>query len=441
MGISITLNKRSGTNSPYNPTLVDENWTTIETAFASVPSAALGTVTSVGLSTTQTSLLTIASSPVISSGVITINFATQTANKVFAGPTSGSAATPTFRSLVAADIGFTIPTTSGGTGKNTIGSSYQLLRTNTGATGLEYFTLQAGSNKITVTPGAGVVNIDVVPTNIAITDLTGVLAISHGGTGSSTAQTARLALLPATNFLAGRVLTVNGGATDVIWSTPSGGIASINGDATAAQTIVIGSAGTDFAITTTGGVTTVNIPSASSLNRGLVTIDPQNFAGVKTFSSNPVITPSTSTAIFWSRSGELFNDAGFTRDITNTSITVEEVNENKVTTVVGTTTTALTLAMMYIRSEQTGNIIYTLPDISLTPSGKKYRIKDSLGGCASKKITVSVNGGDYIENQVGKSAIFQTTAYSFVEVTCVYSDTLAHNVWELTGSIGVYTIG
>lgn len=61
-----------------------------------------GTVTSVGLS--APAILTVSSSPVTTNGTITLTLATQAANKVFAGPSTGADATPTFRSIVAADI-------------------------------------------------------------------------------------------------------------------------------------------------------------------------------------------------------------------------------------------------------------------------------------------------------------------------------------------------
>ena len=61
-----------------------------------------GTVTSVGLSLPP--FITVTGSPVSTSGTLTGTLATQTANKVFSGPTSGSAAAPTFRALVAADL-------------------------------------------------------------------------------------------------------------------------------------------------------------------------------------------------------------------------------------------------------------------------------------------------------------------------------------------------
>ena len=60
------------------------------------------TVSSVGLS--LPSIFTVTNSPVVSTGTLTATLATQTANTVFAGPTTGTAAAPTFRALVAGDI-------------------------------------------------------------------------------------------------------------------------------------------------------------------------------------------------------------------------------------------------------------------------------------------------------------------------------------------------
>lgn len=72
-------------------------WTLDTNSYAS------GTVTSVGVSV-PTSILSVASSPVTTSGTIALSLATQTANYVWSGPTTGAAATPTFRALVANDI-------------------------------------------------------------------------------------------------------------------------------------------------------------------------------------------------------------------------------------------------------------------------------------------------------------------------------------------------
>jgi hypothetical protein len=62
-----------------------------------------GTVTSVGLAL-PLSVFTVSGSPVTTSGTLTGSFNTQADNTVFAGPSSGPAAVPTFRALVSSDI-------------------------------------------------------------------------------------------------------------------------------------------------------------------------------------------------------------------------------------------------------------------------------------------------------------------------------------------------
>jgi hypothetical protein len=64
--------------------------------------AGAGTVTSVGLSLPN--IFSVSGTPVTSSGTLSATLATQTANTIFSGPTTGSAASPSFRALVAADI-------------------------------------------------------------------------------------------------------------------------------------------------------------------------------------------------------------------------------------------------------------------------------------------------------------------------------------------------
>ena len=61
-----------------------------------------GTVTSVGLA--MPVQFTVTNSPVTSSGTLTAAFTTQAVNSIFAGPSSGVAAVPTFRALTTADI-------------------------------------------------------------------------------------------------------------------------------------------------------------------------------------------------------------------------------------------------------------------------------------------------------------------------------------------------
>jgi hypothetical protein len=78
--------------------------TTITISGSGVISAvqSIGTVTSVGL--VSPSFLTSSGGPITGSGNLTLALATQSANLVFAGPASGAAAAPTFRSIAAADL-------------------------------------------------------------------------------------------------------------------------------------------------------------------------------------------------------------------------------------------------------------------------------------------------------------------------------------------------
>lgn len=96
------------TNGSVNQVLITDgagntSWTT----------AGAGTVSSVGLAL-PSSILTVSGSPVTGAGTLTGTLATQTANLVWAGPTTGSAATPTFRSLVGADLPNPSASTLGG---------------------------------------------------------------------------------------------------------------------------------------------------------------------------------------------------------------------------------------------------------------------------------------------------------------------------------------
>ena len=65
-------------------------------------SGGAGTVTSVGLS--LPSIFSVSGSPVTTSGTLAGSLANQSANKIWAGPSSGGAAAPTFRDQVVADL-------------------------------------------------------------------------------------------------------------------------------------------------------------------------------------------------------------------------------------------------------------------------------------------------------------------------------------------------
>ncbi|NII73274.1 hypothetical protein FHW84_001843 [Dyella sp. SG562] len=67
-----------------------------------VSGAGAGTVTSVAIS--APAQFNVTGSPITNAGTITLAWVNQSANRVFAGPASGSAGAPSFRALVAADL-------------------------------------------------------------------------------------------------------------------------------------------------------------------------------------------------------------------------------------------------------------------------------------------------------------------------------------------------
>jgi len=165
----------------------------------------VGTVTSVGLA--APAIFTVSGSPVISAGTLTLTLATQSANTVFVGPTGGAPATPTFRTLVAADLPLIpltgvsgiLPVANGGTGVSS-GTSGGILAFTASGTIVSSVALTA--NRLVVGGGAGVApnvvaslgttttvlhgNAAGLPTFGAVSltaDVSGTLPVPNGGLG------------------------------------------------------------------------------------------------------------------------------------------------------------------------------------------------------------------------------------------------------------------
>jgi hypothetical protein len=85
-----------------NGSAVAPGLTIIDVNGSAVALGVVGTVISIGL--TMPTEFSVAGSPITSSGTLAVTKANQSANLVYAGPSSGSPAAPTFRSLAAGDL-------------------------------------------------------------------------------------------------------------------------------------------------------------------------------------------------------------------------------------------------------------------------------------------------------------------------------------------------
>lgn len=141
----------------------------------------MGTVTGVGL--TLPSIFTVTSPTITSSGTLSATLANQGANLIFAGPSSGAAVAPSFRTLVADDIPLisagkinsgTLAVGNGGTGLNGSSAANGQLLIGTGA-GFALGTLTAGSN-VTISNQSGGITISALLNS-------GTIGLANGGTG------------------------------------------------------------------------------------------------------------------------------------------------------------------------------------------------------------------------------------------------------------------
>jgi hypothetical protein len=217
-------------------------------------------VTSVGLS--MPTQFTVTNSPVTSSGTLTAAWNTQTANYVLAGPTSGGAAVPTFRALVAGDVpalsyvssvSATAPITSTGGLTPTIAvTSAALTKTD--------------DTNVTLTLGGSPTTALLAATSLTL-GWSGTLAVGRGGLGiSTTPSNGFLPIGNGTNYTAaaltaGTGITItNASGAVTIAATAGGGSAPIT--KTANFTVGVGESW--YINNKTGSACTVTLPTASS---------------------------------------------------------------------------------------------------------------------------------------------------------------------------------
>ena len=203
-----------------------------------------GTVTSVGLS--LPSIFTVTGSPVTTSGTLTATLATETANYVFAGPTSGAASAPSFRALVSTDIPSlpygtvtsvtgTAPVVSSGGTTPTISMAAANTTTNGYLTSTDWNTFNGKQ-----------------PAGSYLTAVTADAPLSGSGTSGS-----HLVISQATT-------STNGYLSSTDWNTFN--------NKQAAGTYVTSVSGTTAQITSTGGTTPVLALATTAVTAGSYTL-------------------------------------------------------------------------------------------------------------------------------------------------------------------------
>lgn len=230
-------------------------------------------VTSVALALPG-STFSISGSPVTTTGTLTGSFVNQNANLVFAGPTSGGAATPTWRALVNADF----PTSGASAG------SYSYVTVN--AQGI----VTAGSMTISATPtfaagalASGSTAFDLSGSSAAFKTTTGAVTIGGGAVGITGQATFSGGILAsgsnANDFSGGSgtfktstgAVTIGNGAVGVT------GLATFSAGILASGSTAIDFSGDSGAFKTSTGAVTIG-PGAVTVS-GITTFNATNTGG------------------------------------------------------------------------------------------------------------------------------------------------------------------
>ena len=248
-------------------------------------SLGVGSVTSVALA--LPSIMSVSGSPVTSSGTLTGTLTTQSVNTLFAGPNSGAAATPTFRALTTSDIpslsyvtsvALALPSILTVSGSPVTSSGTLTGTLTTQAVNVIFAGPSSGASAAPTFRSLTTADIPTLNQNTTGTaaNVTGTVAISNGGTGNTTATAAFNALAPVTttgDLIIGNgtnsstrlgigannyVLTSNG--TTASWAVATGSGATITNDTSTATNLY-----PLFSSATSGALTNVYTGNANYL--------------------------------------------------------------------------------------------------------------------------------------------------------------------------------
>ena len=221
-------------------------------------------VTSVALS--LPSIFNVTGSPVTSTGTLTASLATQLANRVFAGPTSGGAATPTFRQLSligndVADVAIVSPTSNQVITYNTVSSKW----VNSGAvganaTGTVGVSPSGGGTAWTLITGASyradfVHNLGTTNVVVTLWDTNNNSVVIANSLVTLDANTVRVSVIGNTRTIK-VVVVANGQSIVAGGSTPSSVVTSYEGVTVSTSATKLNFSGQAVGVVDAGGGTT-----------------------------------------------------------------------------------------------------------------------------------------------------------------------------------------